>query len=223
MTGRYEKRSRMLLYVFDWQVRQSRSALVEALGRDRAEAALERERDEFIALIPSIGDIGPLRNYFTWEALIGVMSVARYRALRAAGLGNDECARIMYAAYEAIADSFPPWIASLLRRATHSLPMALYMRAQAKLSRKKRRPEFFVFDYVEADAENDWGLDFHECAIKKFCDEVGEPDCLPMICTVDFAVGRRFGWGLRRERTISGGDDVCTFRFERTRDTPSPA
>ena len=95
------------------------------------------------------------------------------------------------------------------------------MRLQARLSKSRSHPDFFVFDYVSADAQHDWGLDFHECAIQKFCAQVGETDCLPVICTVDYPFGQRLGWGLRRDQTISAGDDVCTFRFSRSRETPA--
>lgn len=220
MAGRFEKHEKTLLRAFDYQARQTRATFVEELGEDRTVVFERRARDEFLRLVVRIGDIGPIWNYFTWEAIFGVTAVARYRALRSEGLEDDRCALVMYRSYEAVASAVPDRLAAFMRRATHSLPVRLYMRAQARLSRRRRHPDFFVFDYVAGDHEHDWGLDFHECAIAKFCDEVGEADCLPMICTVDYAFGRRLGWGLRRERTISAGEEVCTFRFKRSRNTP---
>jgi len=74
----------------------------------------------------------------------------------------------------------------------------------------------YVFKFVEGDNENfDFGIDYLECASRKFLAAKDALELAPYICVTDILQSEKFGWGLTRTMTLAEGGEKCDFRFKK--------
>lgn len=218
----YLRRKRRLLSRFDRRARRVRHLLTERFDAPTAAEIEKAARDRFADLIPHLAYVGrPWTNCFEIEIPGALMALALYRTLRERGLRRDEAAEVMYSVYERFYASFPRALYAVVERVTF-WPFAVpLVRRYAARSQRRRHERDFVFEFVRGDGVSfDFGVDFIECALCKLWDAVGETEFREIHCSIDFPMSGACGWGLQREQTIAAGDERCTFRFKRGRETP---
>ena len=185
-----------------------------------AEAVVQEAREQFEALIPRIPYIGGDENHLTANLVDSTRFLALYSAMKARGKTAVETGRVRYYAIEARSGCPAPPIAPSQRLSPEALQRRRRQRAAQSHELVKSYPDTWVYDFIEGDGEEfDYGYDFLQCATRRFYAAQGAEELLPFYCFLDYAMSRTAGLGLERARTLSLGDDRCTFRFKRGRRT----
>ena len=88
--------------------------------------------------------------------------------------------------------------------------------------KKDAHPENWDMEFVEGDGEEfDWGVDFKDCAVRKFYMKHGGEELLPYVCMSDYAPFHVLkNVEFTRTQTLSSGGDYCDFRFKKGGSTP---
>jgi hypothetical protein len=93
------------------------------------------------------------------------------------------------------------------------------LRRLAERSQERRYPEDWVFTVVEGDrVENDWIIEYTECAVIKFWESQGAHDLMPYCNFGDIAMSRTLGLGMQ-SATLGEGCDSCVAKFKYGRRT----
>jgi plasmid stabilization system protein ParE len=188
-------------------------------GQSRSKRLVQDIRQEYEALALDAPYIGGEENVFTEWLTYGVYYLAVYRVLASQDQSVEQVGRIIYETYEVMADR-PQWLIDLVGGFKYGQGYVERLRAAAAVSRERRYPEDWVCTFVEGDGETfDYGLDVTECGICKFYHAHGADELAPYMCLSDYVVGRAFGRGLVRYKTIAEGAEVCDFRYRQGRET----
>lgn len=90
-------------------------ALADWGGKDRARGLMVDIHADYAALVPEMPYIGGQENMFTEWLTYGVYYLAVYRVLKAEGHTIEEAGRVIYNAFEKMAD-YPKWFIRLVGR-----------------------------------------------------------------------------------------------------------
>ena len=111
---------------------------------------------------------------------------------------------------------YPRLVLKLGEWRAFSKPFKRYLQTQANDSQEKKYPKGFVFDFVPGNGrEFDWGLDIHECGICKFYQEQNATEFIQMVCSIDYILSDKLGYGLYRTMTLPEGADKCNPRLKK--------
>ncbi len=81
---------------------------------------------------------------------------------------------------------------------------------------KNYYPENWKYDFVEGNGRDfDFGVNFTECAIKKYFVFQGVGELLKYVCAMDYAWSDVFGMGVSRPKSIINGDNKCVLRWKK--------
>jgi hypothetical protein len=193
--------------------------LCARFGQSQARRLVQDICQEYEALALDAPYIGGEENVFTEWLTYGVYYLAVYRVLASQDQSVEQVGHIIYETYEAMADR-PQWMIDLVGGFKYGKGYVERLRAAAAVSQERRYPEDWVCTFVEGDGETfDYGLDVTECGICKFYHAHGADELAPYMCLSDYVVGRAFGRGLVRYKTIAEGAEVCDFRYKQGRET----
>ncbi|MBN1937818.1 MAG: L-2-amino-thiazoline-4-carboxylic acid hydrolase [Anaerolineae bacterium] len=188
-------------------------------GQNRAETLVQDIRQVYVGLLPKAPYIGGEANIFTEWLTYGVYYLAVYQVLKSLGQTVEQAGRMIYETYETMAD-YPAWMLRLVGSFKYGKGYVERLRIAAVESQQRRYPDDWVCTFVEGDGETfDYGLDITECGICKFYHAQGAGELTPYMCLSDYVVGRAFGRGLVRYKTIAEGAQVCDFRYKQGRET----
>lgn len=169
-----------------------------------------------VAELPYVGgDDGRMTPFF--ERGLSLLAIGR--VLRADGVEQGRIGRAMMAVFKGYLAPLPEAERQALGRQFMSPENLRYLEEQAAWSRTKEHPEDFVYSIVHPDdpedgGDFDFGVDYHECGLCKFCRSHGDDDLLPHICAVDFESYGLRGIHLERTTTLASGAERCNFRFK---------
>ena len=209
------KRSDVLNEHFDGTQR----VLETRFGKKRATKQIKDIRHEFEALAPMMPDIGGKDNRFTAWLIFGVYYLAVYRVLKAQGHTVEETGKIIFDAYNAMAD-YPKWLLRLVGNFKYNEEYVDRLKIAVAKTQKRRYPGDWVATFIEGDGKKfDYGIDITECGICKFYHEQGAEELSPYLCLSDYVVSRSFDRGLVRYETLAEGSKVCDFRYKKGRTT----
>jgi hypothetical protein len=170
-------------------------------------------------LAPQMPNIGGKENIFTEWLTFGVYYLALYQVLKAEGMQVEEVGRVIYDAFQAMAD-YPGWLLSIASWLKYGESYQRELKAAAEMTQLKRYDGDWVAAFIEGDGEGfDYGLDITECGICKFYRQKGAEELTPYLCLSDFVLSDALGRGLVRYQTLAEGHPVCDFRFKRGRAT----
>jgi hypothetical protein len=187
--------------------------------QSRAKTLVQDIRQEYKALALEAPYIGGEENIFTEWLTYGVYYLAVYRILASQDQSVEQVGRIIYETYEVMADR-PQWLIDLAGGLKYGQGYIERLRTAAVASQERRYTGDWVCAFVEGDGETfDYGLDVTECGICKFYHAHGADELAPYMCLSDYVVGRAFGRGLVRYKTIAEGAKVCDFRYKQGRET----
>ena len=188
-------------------------------GKDHISELMDAIRKEYAILAPEMPYIGGEENMFTEWLIYGVYYLAVHRVLQSEGLSLEEGGKIIFDAFEAMAD-YPRWMLRAAARLKYSERYVQRLKAAAVQTQERRFPGDWVAEFIEGDGvEFDYGLDITECGICKFYRSMDAEELAPYLCLSDFVVSRAMDRGLVRYKTLAEGSEVCDFRFKRGRET----
>ncbi|MFX0069499.1 MAG: L-2-amino-thiazoline-4-carboxylic acid hydrolase [Candidatus Hermodarchaeota archaeon] len=204
----YIKKKRALIRQFDAASTIVKDILINKLGEEKYNEIIPKARADFESLIPQIPYIGGKNNRSTDILVSSALVLPFFRALDQEGLTFDEIGEIVYNMFEVFFKVMPQ---------TEDIFSEEYLnklREGAKISKLRKYPGDWVYDFVEGDDVNfTWGTDFHECGVYKFYKRQGLENYMPIVCVSDFAMAQAYGYGLKRTQNIANGAPFCDFRF----------
>jgi hypothetical protein len=216
----YLSRKGRLLNGFDRARKWFTPHLIERYGQEISITILQEARKEYEQLIPNIPFIGGSKVHMTEDLMESIQILAYLRVLKAHGKVTEECKEIIYQGMERRMAQYPRFILRLGGMRAFSKPFVKYLQRQAIESQERKFPAGFVFDIVIGDSkEFDWGLNIVECGICKFYREQNASEFLPMMCSIDYILSEKLGYGLVRTATLVEGANKCNPRLKRGRPT----
>ena len=217
----YVAREQSLLREYDNAVRRVRPLLVQRYGKYFVNSVEPDARAEFQRLIPQLPYIGGKRNPLTFNLVSTAWFLALNRAMLDQGKEINELGPLLLDIYQAWIDTYPAWLLRL-RGWWAFTPMARQrLERRSRLSQERRYPGNWVFSFITKNG-HDFGVDYTECGIYKFCQEQNATELMPYLCSVDFIMSERMNLGLQRTMTLAEGSPQCDFRFKHRRLTIWP-
>jgi hypothetical protein len=147
--------------------------------------------------------------------------LALHRAMQAQGRTAEETVQIGYEVTDGFFRSFPRFVLRLGGRLGFTRWVKRMLRKQAARSQQRRYPQDFVYVFREG-GEDDWALEFSECAVNKFYEAQGVEELKPYCNFVDVTYSRLMGMGVDAHETIGFGCSTCRLRYKHGRETVVP-
>lgn len=213
----YVARQKQMVREFDRVVRRIRPLIMQRYDSAFSEQLEADAHTEFIGLIPQLPYIGGRANPLTWNLVGTAWLLALYRAMQRQGKGVAEVGPLFSDIYSLWLDAYPDWLLKLRGRYQFTLPARLSRDSHARLSQERRYPGDWVYSTVPKNG-HDFGVDYTECGIMKFCQAQDAGELMPYLCSTDFIMSERMRLGLERRSTLAEGGARCDFRFTRPRD-----
>ena len=211
----YIKKKRMLMRQFDAGLTIGKKILIGYFGEAKFKELSTKAREDFEQLLPQIPDIGGKDNFLIDNLINAAILLPLLRIFDKEGLNFNEIAKITYRLYEAFFTVIPPTGDIFSEKSVNQVKEA------AKISKLRKYPGDWVYDFVEGDGETfTWGMDYSECAVYKFYKSQGMEHLMPIVCIADFEDARIHGYGLTRTQNIGNGATICDFRFNKNGTTP---
>ena len=204
----YIKNKRFLMRLFSAAIQIVKSIVIENFGEVKVEEFIPKARNDFEMLLPQIPYIGGKDNRLTEDLINSALLLPFLRFFEKEGLDFYEIGKLTYEIFEAFYKFIPP---------TDDIFSEEYInqdKENAKISKLRKYPGDWVFDFVEGDGETfTYGRDYFECGVYKFYKSQGAEHFMPIVCISDFAQARAYGYGLKRTQTIGNGAPICDFRY----------
>lgn len=214
--NQYSYSKKKLMQEFDKTLDWFKPNLEELYGKEFANQILREAQLEYERLIPQIPFIGGPKVHMTEDLMESVRILAYLNVLKAHGKTLDESKTLLFRSMETRMAKYPRLILKMGELRAFSKPFTRYLQTQAKLSCERKYPKGFVFDFIPGDGkEFNWGLDIHECGICKFYKEQNVSEFLPMVCSIDYMLSDKLGYGLCRTKTLAEGAEKCNPRLKR--------
>ena len=215
-------RERSMLREFDNAMHRIRPPLVRRYGEAFVSKIAPKIRSEFKRLIPQLPYIGGSGNpLLTFFLVSTAWYLAFYRAIQKQGKDVNELDPLIPDVYQSWMDSYPAWVLRLGGWLAFTKIARRGLERNSKISQKQRYPGDWLFSFVPKNG-HDFGVDYTECGIYKFCQEQNAAELMPYLCSVDFIMSERMGLGLERTMTLAEGNPKCDFRFKHRRLTIWP-
>jgi hypothetical protein len=218
----YVARQDSLLREYDGAVQRIRPMLVQRYGEPFVRIVAADARAEFQRLIPQLPFIGGRRNPLLTFFLVSTgWYLAFYRAMQKQGKDINELGPLILDIYQSWMDSYPAWVLHLAGWLAFTPITRRRLERNSKISQLRRYPGDWLFSFVPKNG-HDFGVDYTECGIYKFCQEQNATELMPYLCSVDFIMSERMNLGLQRTMTLAEGSQKCDFRFKHRRPTIWP-
>ena len=211
----YIKKKRMLMRQFNAALTIVNNILSDYFGEAKFKELSTKTREDFEQLLPQIPYVGGKDNHLTDTLISATILLPLLRIFEKEGLDFNEIGKLTYNLYEAFYTVIPPTVDMFSEETINQ------MKESAKISKLRKYPDDWVYDFVEGDGETfTWGIDFSECAVYKFYKSQGLEHLMPIMCIADFEDARVHGYGLTRTQNIGNGAPICDFRFNKEGTTP---
>ena len=213
----YLKNKPRILREIKFAIPHYRKFIVQAYGKDVAEAVVTETIQRFEGLLPEIPYIGGSEKILTENLYLSAAMLAMYQSLKARGKTVEETAILIYQGTSSLYSGF--LFRVLLRWQGSRLFSQKRMdrrRRDAAISKNRLYPDDWVFEIVEGDGKNfEFGVDYTECGIVKYLTRQGAPELAPYLCWLDYPMCKAMQVRLVRTETIAQGCERCDFRFSR--------
>jgi len=172
----------------------------------------------FEARLPNLPDVGGDRNWDTEFIPIAAWYVSLYEPLRQNGKTAEEVGKLIYDLNEYSLAAVPKEKVLAEKERLFSQEYIQYQRDWAEWTQKRELSANWVAHFIPGNGtEFDYGVDYVECGLVKYCRSQKAREIAPYICPTDFDRSRIYGTGLQRTKTIARGDGICNFRFKKNR------
>lgn len=166
--------------------------------RDELAAEARREFESMVDEIP----YADRPDHSMFGPSFGVYQfLALYQAARARGYTAHQVGRAILAT---------PFSRPPQRASSEALAK---LRADAEASQRGAAPGEFVFQFVDGNADLDWGMNITSCAVCHAYARHDAMELVPYMCATDDKESDAGGFGLRRTGTLALGAHRCDFRY----------
>ena len=180
----------------------------DLVGEDQAAEVMDSAAQRFREMIPTIGYQDNPKHPMASSLFATQANLALFLALRPCGVtAHQYGARMlknMSGGKPNNAEAFGVPVEQIMK----------VFRDSAQDSQTQAAPAEFVYEFVEAQAQVDWGMNIQSCAV---CHVFGKHDAMelvPYMCASDDVISERDDQGLVRTGSIGLGAHQCDFRFK---------
>ena len=192
--------------------------LTPEFGPLRSRMITQQALKNFEARLPSLPDVGGERNWDSEFIPMSAWYVSLYEPLRQNGKTAADVGKLIYDLNRYSLSGVSPEAARTEQERLFSPKYLQYMQEWAVWTQKRELSANWVAHFVPGSGRDfDYGIDYTECGLVKYCRSQGVPELAPYICPTDFDRSRAYGTGLQRSRTIARGDGICDFRYKKGR------
>jgi hypothetical protein len=191
------------------------SVLVEEkYGKEFKEKIMVEIREEYESIYDEMPYMGGDENFLTADLVGAAENLAFYKVLKRHGKPLAEIGELAYKAQKKAFDDHPELVPPMTD--PECIP---YIKYAAKVSREKRFPGDWVYEFIEGNEEFDFGTYFTECGIVKLYHKYDADEFTPYLCAMDILMSECGNLGLHRTETLAEGSDKCYFRYKDGRET----
>jgi hypothetical protein len=194
-------------------MRAANKVILSHFDREFAVYVQETAEKEYEKLIPEIPYVGGIKNFFSEMPIKAAVILALYRTLNNEGVSLEEFGKILEEITTAYMNSFPAWVRNTAGKLWMSRLFRMLLLRQAKISKKRKYDDDFVYEVVSGEGKYKWGINYIECGIIKFLYNQGEVELTKYACILDYLMFPAIGVHLERTGTIAYGCERCDFRF----------
>lgn len=216
-TDYYVTQKTRLIKDFQDMLNGASQFLVPEMGVDRAAKITHEALTTFEKLIPNMPDVGGQQNYIASLIPVAGWYIAFYGPMRANGKKAEDVGRIFYELERREFEAIPPDKRRQMENLYFSEKYIKNMSDFASWTQRRQFPANWVATYLKGDGSFDYGVDYSECALEKYCRREGVPEVAPYICLSDFLESKVYNTGLVRTKTLATRDGVCNFRYKKGR------
>ena len=214
----YLARKQTLLRDFADTLQGVNQMLTPEFGLLRTRMITEQAMKNFEARLPNLPDVGGARNWDTEFIPIAAWYVSLYESMRQNGKTAENVGKLIYDLNEYSLASVPKEKIPTEQERLFSQEYRKYLRDWAEWTQKRELSANWVAHFIPGNGRDfDYGVDYVECGLVKYCRSQGAPEVASYICPTDFSRSRTYGTGLQRTKTIARGDGLCNFRFKKDR------
>ena len=194
-----------------FQLSSVRRVLLRQIGAERADRLLAETRNQYRDLAGAgIGDATPVLRFHSAFLRFGM---ALYRAIRETlpeeGDAVERTHRLLWEG----GMSGPSRAVGFLLGLSPD-PFGLFTKGVRLANRHLFCEPYWQREDI--DVPEGIGFDYTGCPYDEFCREHGIPELTRAFCDMDWRMAEQFpGVEMRREHTLSAGDDRCDFRYYR--------
>ncbi len=199
-----------------------RVILSKTYSTEEIDSILEGTIEEVDTLLPEIPYIGGKENFSLNDFFDSILMLALFKQLKTKGSAVRDIGQVMYEIRELQASQQSKFSRFLYSKLLFTSFIKKSQRKKIDIMLEKNYPENWKMEYVEGDGiEFDWGVNFHDCAVRKLYLKHGGEELLPFVCMSDYAPFHAMkGVEFKRTQTLSGGGKYCDFRFKKGGSTP---
>jgi hypothetical protein len=204
-----------LLDQFDMMMPGVRHLFRSYFTEQMIDTIMIQARNEYETLIVELPYIGGRENYMTQILIQSAVDLAVYRVLKSHGIQIEDIGNLIYEKLVAFLYMSPKGFLRLWGRFTFTQIYLSWIKLAALKSQERHHPGDWVYTFVDGDGETfDYGMDFTECAIRKFFHVQCADELTPYMCAVDYATSEAYGQGMMRTQTLAEGGEKCDFRYK---------
>lgn len=186
----------------------------EKYGEKFKEEIMGEIRGEYDSLYEEIPYIGGDENSLTSDLIGAAENLAFYKVLKRHGKPLKDIGKMAYEATEQEFDDHPELVPPMTN--PEFIP---YIKYAADISRERKYPGDWVYEFIDGNAEFDFGTYFTECGIQKLYHEHNADEFTPYLCAMDILMSECGNLGLQRTQTLAEDGDRCDFQYKAGRKT----
>ena len=208
----YKSKKSELFVQFDGFNNRINDLIAEKYGEEnRVKDEIKQEYENLYEEMPYIGGDN---NSLTTDLVSAVQCLAVYNILKRHKKPLKEIGELCYRAVDEYLSNNPELVPPMTD------PNVIgFIKYAANESELRKFSGDWVYNFIDSDEENDYGLDFVECGIYKFFKEHDAEEFTPYMCAMDRIMSKTGNLGLHRTETIAEGSNRCNFRFKSGRKT----
>jgi len=211
----YSGLKRSLLDEFDMMMPGFRHLLRPYFAEQMIDTIVSQVRSEYETLIVELPYIGGGKNYMTQILIPNAGDLAAYRVLKSHGIPVEEIGNFIYEKFVTFLYRSSRAFLRLWGRFTFTQMYLSGLKLAALKSQERQHPGDWVYTFVDGDGETfDYGMDFTECAIRKFFHVQCADELTPYMCALDYPMSEAYGQGMMRTQTLAEGGEKCDFRYK---------
>ncbi|MHB8109722.1 MAG: L-2-amino-thiazoline-4-carboxylic acid hydrolase [Syntrophorhabdaceae bacterium] len=215
--GYYIAQKAVLMKNYQDTLKGAGQLLLPEMGFNRAEKITRDALANFEKLIPDMPDAGGSLNPIASLIPVAGWYIALYGPMREMGKKAEDAGKILYELSRRQFDAVPYNKRKEMEKVYFSPKYIEQMSGFASWTQKRQFPGNWVTTFVKGDGTFDYGVDYTECALEKYCRREGVPEMTPYICLGDFLDSKTYGSGLARTKTLATREGVCNFRYKKGR------
>ncbi|MCE7748430.1 MAG: L-2-amino-thiazoline-4-carboxylic acid hydrolase [Candidatus Heimdallarchaeota archaeon] len=202
----------------------AREVLSQYYDSEKIDSILVDTINEVEQLLPQVPFIGSKKeNIHLNDFFDSILVLALYKTLQKEGATARDVGKYMYEIRKIQASKQSKIYRILYSKLLFSSFIKNNLKKKNTLLNQKAFSENWKMEFIDGDGvEFDWGMDFSECAVKKFYDEHEGGELLPYVCMSDYAMFEYLkNVEFIRTQTMGGGAPCCDFRFKKGGSTSS--